>query len=262
MRQQVINLSKVILPHAVRVWLRRLNWKRYYFFQSIGRQDGPSVHCPIVDRDFKRFIRLRGDLISPTNGAKSRQRLVWLYLKNELNLLQRKADVLHVAPELCFMDVLRVTPGLSYTAGDKMVEGYGPQSGIVELDITAMSFPEASFDVIICNHVLEHVPDDASAIRELFRVLRPSGVAVVTVPIKDDLKHTHEDPTIISPADRRREFGQWDHVRWYGVDIRDRFMAAGFSVQMNKFGRTFPTDEYARLGLCDDTIVVATKPPL
>lgn len=260
MRQRIINISKALLPFGLRITLRKINWWRYYVQQSLFGASRAPVYCPIARRTFRRFIHLRGDLISPSNGARSRQRLIWTYLLNELRILDVPRTVLHIAPEFCFREILRSTPGLTYVAGDKMVQGYGRQSDLVELDITQLAFGTDRFDLILCNHVLEHVPDDATAMGELFRVLKPGGVAVVTVPIDDRREKTFEDPSIVSPTERKRHFGQWDHVRWYAPDIADRFATAGFRVEMNKYGQRFPAEEYARLGLCDDTLIIARKP--
>ena len=261
MRQTIINLSKRSLPHGVRLMLRRLNWRRLYFSQTIfcASPEG-GVYCTIAERPFKKFIDLRGDRIGPSNGSRSRQRLVWHYLKEEVGILKKPMRVLHVAPELAFMEILGRLQHLEYLPGDKMVEGYGDQKGVHNLDLTALDLPDARFDLVICNHVLEHIPDDRAAMREMYRVLAPGGQAVITVPVREDLQHTYEDPTITTPAQRRKHFGQWDHVRFYALDLKERLQEAGFQAVVVRYGRNFSKREYERLGLCDDPIFVARKP--
>jgi ubiquinone/menaquinone biosynthesis C-methylase UbiE len=108
---------------------------------------------------------------------------------------------------------------------------YPYASNVIRADLTDISLQENSVDLVICNHVLEHVPDDALAMRELHRVLKPGGIAILQVPISTKLKLTDEDHRITSPEQREKRFGQYDHVRLYGSDYTDRLVAAGFSVQ-------------------------------
>ncbi len=259
MEQTIINVSKRYIPHGVRMALRRLNWKRLYATQTLFSNGKEAVYCPIAERPFKKFIDHNNDKLSPTNGARSRQRLVWHYLKHVIGVLDKPMNVLHVAPEGPFLEILSKQPGLEYFPGDKMVEGYGDQQGVNNIDLTALELPSDSFHLVICNHVLEHIPDDAAAMREMYRVLRIGGKAVITVPIKESLPRTYEDPSITSPADRRKHFGQWDHVRFYSLDIKDRLAQAGFLVELVRYGERFTRAEYQRLGFCDDVIVVAVK---
>jgi len=118
---------------------------------------------------------------------------------------------------------------------------------MIPMDITNIQFPDGSFDVIYCSHVLEHIPDDSRAMRELSRVLNPDGWAILQVPIHGD--KTHEGLSIVDPAERERLFGQPDHVRSYGLDFRDRLVSAGFSVTVDGFVRSFDESDILRLGL-------------
>ncbi len=113
---------------------------------------------------------------------------------------------------------------------------------------------------MICNHVLEHIPDDRQAMKEMFRALKSGGTGVITVPIDEQIASTYEDFSITSPKDRKQHFGQWDHVRFYGLDIESRLEEVGFEVEMCRYGATFSKEDYAKYGLCDDLIVVAKKP--
>lgn len=160
----------------------------------------------------------------PTCGSLERHRLQWLYLANHVWATRAtgKMDVLHVAPEPFFVERLKARPDVNYVSGDFLVP-----DAMCKLDLTDMCFWDGQFDVVICSHVLEHIPDDAAAMREMRRVLRSSGILVVMVPVYGDT--TYEDPRITAPEDRLRHFGQADHVRKYGLDILGRLEDAGFN---------------------------------
>lgn len=260
MNQRLINIAKRVIPFGVRIKLRHLNWYRCYIQQSLFYANGQRVTCPIAGQDFKMFIRLNNDLITPSNGARSRQRLVWHYLKHEQHILTKKFDLLHVAPEYSFYRILSNLANIRYVPGDKMVEGYSNQSGIAQIDLTGLRFESESFDMILCNHVLEHIPDDKAAMGEMYRVLKKGGVAIITVPIDESIDHTYEDPTILSYAERELHFGQWDHVRMYGLDICERLQKFGFSVSAIRYGKNFSEEDYQKFGFCNDLILVASKP--
>jgi SAM-dependent methyltransferase len=144
-----------------------------------------------------------------------RERLVYLFLLHRTDVLTSPARVLHVAPEGNLSEALSRRP--HYIAADLVAD-----EGIVQMDITRIDWPDASFDVIICNHVLEHVPDDRSALREIHRVLQPGGFAILQVPISMSSPCTYEDAAVTEPAARARAFGQSDHVRIYGQDYPAR----------------------------------------
>jgi SAM-dependent methyltransferase len=122
-----------------------------------------------------------------------------------------------------------------------------PRNAMIVMDITNIQYPNGTFDVILCSHVLEHVPDDRKALSELFRVLRPGGWAILQVPIV--AAATFEDPSVTDPEEREKLFGQHDHVRNYGLDYRDRLADAGFSVTVDGFVRDLDEVETQRLGL-------------
>jgi SAM-dependent methyltransferase len=139
--------------------------------------------------------------------------------------------VLHLAPEPGLRRALRAVPGVSWTGGD-LRPG---DPGVAAMDVTALPFEAAAFDLVLCSHLLEHVADDARAMRELRRVLRPEGRAVLQQPVDEASAQTREDPGIASPAERLRAFGQEDHVRVYGRDFTDRLRGAGFAVQVDRY---------------------------
>jgi SAM-dependent methyltransferase len=157
-----------------------------------------------------------------------RHRLVWLYLEQRSGLFDgAERRVLHVAPEPCLEAQLRARLGKGYVTAD-----FSNPDADVRMDITAIQYPEQTFDFIYCSHVLEHVTDDRQAMREFHRVLRRDGTAVLLVPIALDQPKTFEDPNVSDPRERERLFGQRDHVRRYGRDYVDRLREAGFSVEV------------------------------
>lgn len=161
--------------------------------------------------------------------------------------------MLHFAPEICLERRFRQLMGASYVTADLL----DPKVD-VRADITNLQFSDSSFDVIYCSHVLEHVPDDRAAMRELFRVLDKNGLAIVMVPLKGAT--TEEDLTITDSEERARRYGQADHVRYYGMDIVDRLTAVGFSVQCIDTGTVFSSTDIATMGLGYIKIFLCRKP--
>jgi SAM-dependent methyltransferase len=135
-------------------------------------------------------------------------------------------DVLHFAPEPSLTAFIRGKGVKNY----KTCDLFKPDVDY-RIDICAIDLPDQSFDVVLCLHVLEHVPDDRKAMSELRRILRPSGIAIIMVPMEEGLDETYENPAIVSEADRLIHFGQEDHVRYYGRDLRDRLRGAKFSIR-------------------------------
>ncbi|MEO6168168.1 MAG: class I SAM-dependent methyltransferase [Chitinophagales bacterium] len=264
MKRSILNLSKKIIPYTLRIFFRKVNWRRKYFIKVIthvisGTLPQSKVYCPVTERSFHFFIRIKNDNISPVWGAKSRHRLEWLYLKQKTDFLNRKTDLLHIAPEYCLFQRLQAIDNINYYPGDKFEEGYGVQKGVIQLDLTSLTMPDESFDCIICNHILEHIPDDLKAMTEMYRVLKKGGKALIMVPIDLGRKDTYEDWNIKTPDQRTRHFGQWDHVRFYSLDIVQRLTTIGFNVSAIKYAENFSREEYATYGLCDDYIFIASK---
>jgi len=260
MKQKIINFGKKIIPYDIRIFLRKVNWERYYIQQTLfSGSTQEKVYCPIAKKEFKAFVKISNELITPSNGARKRHRLVWHFLENEMDILSGHSKILHVAPELPFYEIFSKQENLIYVPGDKMVEGYSNQKGIQNIDLTELEFEDNTFDFVICNHVLEHIPDDQKAMSEIFRVLNTGGKAIITVPINEKLRKTYENNSITTPKEREKHFGQWDHVRWYGPDIKNRMEKHGFEVEMNRYGAHFSESEFRRLGLCNDIIIIATK---
>ncbi len=195
-----------------------------------ARHRGDAVHCPLCDNGFDRFRDAwnRPNALCWRCGAHERHRAQWLLFERRPELLAQARSLLHFSPEWCLRHQLEQTPGLRYVTTD-----LDPAQTVdLRLDVTALDLPDGAFDAVICSHVLEHVPDDARAMRELRRVTAPDGFALVMVPLALDRETTYEDPSITAPDDRRREFLQHDHVRLYAPDIADRLRNAGFAVEV------------------------------
>lgn len=153
--------------------------------------------------------------------------MVYLYLRHKTELFKRPGSLLHIAPEPMLFNVIRNAPTIEYLSAD-----INPGNVVVQMDVTAMQYPDRSFDCIICNHVLEHIVDDLKAMRELHRVLKPGGWAILQIPMSLTLEETYEDLDITDPNEREKAFGQSDHVRIYGSDYKARLEQAGFIVDL------------------------------
>jgi SAM-dependent methyltransferase len=223
---------------------------------------GDRVTCPICEGSFRTFMPKvkpaganRRNAKCPRCGASERHRHLWLYLRNRTNLFSEPLSVLHFAPEWPIEKRLRRCPNLDYTSAD-----LDPDRAIVSMDITDIPRPDESFDVALCSHVLEHVPDDRKAMSELFRILRPGGWATVMVPIDHHRAQTFEHPGVVSPEERERLFWQADHVRVYGRDFKGRLEQAGFRVSIESYRPEPAKDVVRRYGLTQhDEIYLCRK---
>ena len=167
----------------------------------------------------------------PICYANDRVRLVYLYVRHHSDLLTKPNKLLHVAPEDGLSALFLKMPALSYFPADFDGRRYRHIPGLNLVDIQKIQFPDACFDWVICNHVIEHVPNDRLAMQELFRVLVPGGRAILQVPLSLKLSQTLEDASARSSEDRVRVYGQGDHVRLYANDYYDKLADVGFSVE-------------------------------
>lgn len=194
---------------------------------------GKNVYCPICKRDFKKFLAYgqagSDNRLCPKCLSLERHRLLWLFLKEKTNFFTANLKVLHIAPEQPFLKRFKSLENLDYTTGD-----LDSPIADIKVDIMKMDFPDNTFDVFICNHVLEHVDNDIEAMKEIRRVLKPEGWAILLVPINPDFDVTYEDKSITTPEDREKHFGQYDHLRWHGKDYPKRLEQAGFRVNQDK----------------------------
>lgn len=216
---------------------------------------GNKVECPVCGSHFKKFLpygrKSRENALCPKCLALERHRLLWLYLKDRTDFFSKDRKMLHIAPELCFIDRFERLKNLDYITGD--IES---PLAKVKMDIHEIPFEENTFDVIFCNHVLEHVDDDILAMKEMKRVLKPGGWAILQIPFFEPVpEKTHEDPSITSPKEREKVFGQNDHVRMYGKDYSERLASAGFEVVEEKMVMELPDNVVKRYALPENEII-------
>lgn len=167
----------------------------------------------------------------PVCFSGSRERLLHAYLQG--SGLAKAPRILNVAPERgIYESLFRKHPG--YVAIDINPTRYDYIRNIEHGDLTRLRYADGSFDLVVCSHVLEHIPDDAAAMREITRVLSPTGKAILQVPFSTKLAKTIEDPDLSDERERERRFGQFDHIRIYGADYFDRLRAAGLAVTFVK----------------------------
>lgn len=210
---------------------------------------GTNRLCPICNKKSRFFVPFgkskRNDALCLYCGSLERHRLTWLFFKRKTNLFNGKnKSMLHFAPEICFINKLKREKGLNYVSAD-----LSSPLAMVKIDITKIEFPDESFDVIYCSHVLEHILNDKCAITELYRVLKKCGWAVISVPLCKSLSKTFEDCTVTEPNERLRLFGDEDHVRKYGLDFIDRLNDAGFIVQIINPSDFLNDYEIERMGI-------------
>ena len=192
---------------------------------------GDKYTDPIDGKNFKTFLpygygNQRPNVLSPSSLSLERHRLLWLYLKNETDFFMAKKNVLHFAPEQCFLKRFRKLDNITYTTTDLL----SPIAD-VKADICDLPFEDNSYDVILCNHVLEHIPDDTKAMQELYRVMKPGGYGIFQIPQDLNRDVTFEDDTITDKAERAKIFGQYDHVRVYGKDYFEKLRSIDFKVE-------------------------------
>lgn len=209
-----------------------------------------SHYCPVCESEVEAFKpgghSQRPGVKCPVCKSNARSRLAWLFFARMTDLLKgRPQRMLHIAPEYALARRLPQVPDLDYLSAD-----LDPDKAMVKMDITAIDYPDGSFDSIVCSHVLEHVPDDRRAMRELARVLKPAGWVLFMIPMK--LETTIEDPSITDPAERDRLFGHPEHVRRYGRDFVDRLTESGFAVRQIAVSDLVSGDEAQRMGLAQD----------
>jgi len=223
---------------------------------------GDTYTDPIDGKSFKTFLpygyaKQRPNVLSPSTLSLERHRLLWLYLQEKTNFFSAPLKVLHFAPEQAFYKRFKKQSNLTYTTTDLE----SPLAD-VKADICNLPFANNSFDVILCNHVLEHIPDDTKAMQELYRILKPGGMGIFQVPQDLSKATTFQDDTITDPKERTLIFGQYDHVRVYGLDYFDKLRKIGFEVAEEKFAAQLPAATIAKYCLVANEIIPVCHKPL
>jgi SAM-dependent methyltransferase len=226
-------LIKLALNKIPRNYLIRLS----YIFRKISQffNRGNNVECPICGSHYKKFLSygysdVRKNALCPKCLSLERHRLIWLYLKDKTTFFNQTLKVLHIAPEQCFKERFKKLSNLNYITADL-------NSPIADFrcDVQNLPFNDNDFDMVICNHVLEHVDNDILAMQEILRVMKYGAIAILLVPVDFSRIETYEDPTIISPRERAKHFMQYDHKRLYGTDFPQRLEKVGFVISDRNF---------------------------
>ena len=247
-----MKLFKVILNRVPRPLLIKLSYVVRPFIAFYLK--GNKYTDPIDNKSFRKFLPYgyevqRQNVLSPSTLSLERHRLLWLYLTNETNFFTSKKKVLHMAPEQCFLTRFRklnhdyVTADIDSPIAD------------VTADIINLPFNDNSFDVIFCNHVLEHVQDDTRAMKELFRVMKKGGMGIFQVPQDLNRDVTFEDNSITDPKERAKIFGQYDHVRVYGKDYFDKLRSIGFEVKEVNYSQKLSTEISSKYRLMEGELL-------
>ena len=211
---------------------------------------GNAVECPVCNATFSSFlpygrINARPNALCPNCLSLERHRLIWLYLQETTDFFKRKLHVLHIAPEACYIKRFEKIHGDQYITAD--IES---PLAKVKMDIHQIPFEANTFDVVLCNHVLEHVRDDIQAMKEIHRVLKPGGFSIQQIPFFRPIPDvTFEDNTVIDPREREKIFGQDDHVRKYGHDYPKRMEQAGLKAIADEFVNDLPEETRKRFGV-------------
>lgn len=220
---------------------------------------GNKFTDPINGKSYRKFlpygyVKQRNNALSPGTLSLERHRLLWLYLNNETNFFSKTLKVLHIAPEQCFYNLFKNLKNINYTTFD-----LNSPLADIKGDICNLPFKENSFDFILCNHVLEHINDDKKAMKELYRVLNKNGTAILQVPINQKSSKTFEDSSIVDKKERIEKFGQYDHIRLYGLDYFKKLESFGFKVDPLKYSKEFTESEIIKYGLIKDEIIPVCK---
>lgn len=244
---------KVILNTIPRPLLIKLSYIARPILQLTLR--GNKYEDPIDGKTFRKFLPYgyevqRPNVLSPSTLSLERHRLLWLYLQNETGFFRDRLKVLHFAPEQAFYNRFRKLSNLDYTTTD-----LNSPLADVKADICDLPFEDNSFDFILCNHVLEHIPNDTKAMKEIYRILKPGGTAILQIPQDLSREVTFEDNSITSREERARIFGQYDHVRVYGKDYFEKLRMIGFDVEEGDYSSRLSPEEIDRYRIAKGEII-------
>lgn len=250
--KKLYNWLRNTLPRPL---LIRLSYIFKFFAPVLYR--GNKVECPVCEKSFSKFLSYgskvaqRDNVLCPYDLTLERHRLMWLYLKNKTDFFTKPdLKVMHIAPEQCFHKGFKNQKNLDYVTGDLV-------SPIADLhfDLHDIPLKDNQYEVIFCNHVMEHVEDDLRCMQELYRIMKPGGWGILQVPIDTSRTTTYEDASITSPEEREKHFWQYDHVRLYGTNYPNRLAEAGFRVEAVDFKNEMSPELIERYRLQKDELL-------
>ncbi|MAO32561.1 MAG: SAM-dependent methyltransferase [Crocinitomicaceae bacterium] len=254
-----MGLYKYLLNTLPRPLLIRLSYPFKLVAPILYR--GNKVKCPVCGNTFSKFLSYGSDVahrknvLCPHDLTLERHRLMWLFLQSKTNFFTSdKLDLLHIAPEQCFLPLFKKQKNLNYLTGDL-------ESPIADIhfDLHDIPLEENRFDVVFCNHVMEHVQDPIQCMSELYRVMKPNGWAIMQVPQDHERENTYEDASITSPEEREKHFWQKDHLRLFGKDYPNWLEKAGFEVEQFPVTDLFNSDEIDQYCLQKSEILYLAK---
>jgi len=236
-REFLINLSLLFQPILSLIFIGSkftdpINGKQYSHFLSYG------------------YNNLRTNALCPGTLSLERHRLLWLYLNSNSNIESQFLNVLHVAPEQVFFRKFKNFKNWTYTTTD-----LNSPLADIKADLCNLPFKDETYDLILCNHVLEHIIDDIKAMKEIYRVLKKGGKAILQVPLDMEKEKSYEDHTIINPKDRSKHFGQYDHVRIYGMDFFKKLSNIGFRYEKIDFTSKLSDQDIIKYGLIKGELI-------
>ncbi len=246
----IISLATRLIPRHYLQHVSHLFLKVFSLFLR-----GNRFEDPINGKTYRKLLpygrlKSRENAIAPDSMSLERHRLMWLFMKEKTNFFIDNLKFLHIAPEYCFIKLFKAMKNLDYTTGDLI----SPWAD-VKFDVHDIPFDENSFDVVICNHVLEHVEDDHQVMTEFFRIMKPGGWGIFQVPIDSNNPNTEEDKSITDTKERERLYGQDDHARQSGLDYGKKLAAAGFKVTESNFINELSPELVERYALPKDEIL-------
>jgi SAM-dependent methyltransferase len=257
----VKRIYKFLLNKLPRPLLIRLSYIFKFFAPVLYR--GNKVECPVCEKSFSKFLSYgsnvahRENVLCPYDLTLERHRLMWLYLTRKTDFFSAESlKVLHIAPEQCFLPHFKKQNNLDYTNADLV----SPIADI-HFDLHDIPLEDNQYDVVFCNHVMEHVDDPIRCMSELNRVMKPGGWAIMQVPQDMSRTETYEDKSITSPDEREKHFWQKDHVRLFGKDYPSYLEKAGFKVDEFDLNTEFDATEVVKFRLMQKEILYIARKP-
>lgn len=221
---------------------------------------GSRFEDPIDGKGYRKLlpygrVRIRKNALSPSTLSLERHRALWVYLKECTDFFKAPCRILHLAPEYCYIKRFKSLNNLDYVTGD-----LNSPWADHHFDVHAIPFDDDSFDVLMANHLMEHVDDDYKVLSEFYRVLKPGGWGILQVPIDWNNPQTEEDNTVTEPAERERLYWQRDHLRLYGfVNYPDRLRGAGFEVEIVDMEKLLGLETYRKYCLGEERWVFVVR---